>query len=74
MMEYIERGSGGWPHPRITELAPLVVMVAPLRAPRREELYERLGFGRWPIRQRPLAAPDDPAKVVEETLDIAGAT
>ena len=70
MMEYMNVIRTGGRTPRIAELAPLVVMVAPFAPHIGEELYERLGFegglfasARWPAY--------DPAKVVDETLNIA---
>ncbi len=70
MMEYMNVVRAGGRTPRIAELAPLVVMVAPFAPHVGEELYERLGFegglfasARWPAY--------DPAKVVDETLNIA---
>ena len=70
MMEYMNVVRAGGRTPRIAELKPLVVMVAPFAPHVCEELYERLGFegglfasARWPAY--------DPDKVVAETLNIA---
>ena len=70
MMEYMNVVRAGGRTPRIAELKPLVVMVAPFAPHVGEELYERLGVegglfasARWPAY--------DPAKVVDETLNIA---
>ena len=70
MMEYMNVVRAGGRTPRLSELAPLVVMAAPFAPHVCEELYERMGFegglfasARWPAY--------DPAKVVDETLNIA---
>ena len=70
MMEYMNVVRAAGRTPRIAELKPLVVMVAPFAPHVCEELYERLGFkgglfasARWPAY--------DPDKVVAETLNIA---
>ena len=70
MMEYMNVVRAGGRTPRIAELAPLVVMVAPFAPHVGEELHERMGFegglfasAHWPTY--------DPAKVVDETLNIA---
>ncbi|MCY4342622.1 MAG: leucine--tRNA ligase [Gammaproteobacteria bacterium] len=70
MMEYMNVVRADGRTPRIKELTPLVVMVAPFAPHVCEELYERLGFAgglfasaRWPAH--------DPAKLVDATLNIA---
>ncbi|MXY06369.1 MAG: class I tRNA ligase family protein, partial [Gammaproteobacteria bacterium] len=70
MMEYMNVVRADGRTPRIAELEPLVVMVAPFAPHVCEELYERLGFegglfasARWPAY--------DASKVVDETLNIA---
>ncbi|MCY4212480.1 MAG: leucine--tRNA ligase [Gammaproteobacteria bacterium] len=70
MMEYMNVVRADGRTPRIKELTPLVVIVAPFAPHVCEELYERLGFAgglfasaRWPAH--------DPAKLVDATLNIA---
>ncbi len=70
MMEYMNVVRAGGRRPRVAELLPLVVMVAPFAPHIAEELHERLGFAQslftsacWPN--------FDPAKLVEATQNIA---
>ena len=70
MMEYMNLVRADGRRPRIAELKPLVVMVAPFAPHIAEELHERLGFqeslftsANWPS--------FDPAKLVDATVNIA---